>query len=74
MKMKMKMKNRSHRYDINRSWPRHGHKYTKGTVRYLATEETAEMFQFLFCKSIIPQFIESVCKAIHDSLAQEHMK
>ena len=29
MKMKMKMKNRSHRYDINRSWPRHGNKYTK---------------------------------------------
>ena len=27
--MKMKMKNRSHRYDIDRPWPRHGHKYTK---------------------------------------------
>ena len=24
----MKMKNISHRYDINRSWPRHGHTYT----------------------------------------------
>ena len=23
------MKNRSHRYDINRPWPRDGHKYTK---------------------------------------------
>ena len=23
------MKNRSHRYDINRNRPRHGHKYTK---------------------------------------------
>ena len=23
------MKNRSHRYDINRPRPRHGHKYTK---------------------------------------------
>ena len=23
------MKNRSHRYDINRPWPRHGHKYSK---------------------------------------------
>ena len=23
------MKNRSHRYDINRPSPRHGHKYTK---------------------------------------------
>ena len=29
MKMRLKMKNRSHRYDINRPIPRHGHKYTK---------------------------------------------
>ena len=29
MKMKMKMKNRSDRYDINRPRSRHGHKYTK---------------------------------------------
>ena len=30
--MKMQMKNRSHeshRYDINRPWTRHGHKYGK---------------------------------------------
>ena len=27
--MRLKMKNRSHRYDINRPRPRHGHKYTK---------------------------------------------
>ena len=27
--MKLKMKKRSHRYDIYRSRPRHGHKYTK---------------------------------------------
>ena len=27
--MKMKMKNRSHRYDINRPRARHGRKYTK---------------------------------------------
>ena len=27
--MKMKMKNTSHRYDINRSRPRHGHKNGK---------------------------------------------
>ena len=27
--MKMKMKNRSHTYDINRPWPRHVHKYIK---------------------------------------------
>ena len=29
MKMTLKMKNRSHRYDIIRPKPRHGHKYTK---------------------------------------------
>ena len=29
MKMKMKMKNRSHRYDINRPKSRHGHMYNK---------------------------------------------
>ena len=29
MKMRVKMKNRSHRYDINRARPRHGHEYTK---------------------------------------------
>ena len=29
MKMKLKKKNISYRYDINRSRPRHGHKYAK---------------------------------------------
>ena len=29
MKMRLKIKNRSHRYDTNRPRPRHGHKYTK---------------------------------------------
>ena len=29
MKMRLKMKNRSHRYDINRPRLRHGHKCTK---------------------------------------------
>ena len=29
MKVKMKMKNRSHRYDINRPRSRHGHKYSE---------------------------------------------
>ena len=29
MTMKMKIKNRSHRYGINRPRARHGHKYTK---------------------------------------------
>ena len=29
MKMKIKMKNRSHKYDINRPVSRHGHNYSK---------------------------------------------
>ena len=29
MKMRLKMKNRSHRYNINRPWSRDRHKYTK---------------------------------------------
>ena len=29
MKMRLKMKNRSQRYDIKRPRPRHGHKYSK---------------------------------------------
>ena len=29
MNMKIKMKNRSHRYDINRTWFRNEHKYSK---------------------------------------------
>ena len=29
MKMEMKVKNRSHRYDINRPKFRHGHKHSK---------------------------------------------
>ena len=32
MKMKLKIKNESHRYDINRTSPRRFHKYTKYTV------------------------------------------
>ena len=31
-KIKMKMKNGSHRYDINRSGPKHGHIHTKYKV------------------------------------------
>ena len=30
--MRLKMKNRSHRYDINRPRPRHGHEYTKHKI------------------------------------------
>ena len=33
MKMRLKMKNRLPRYDINRPTTRHGHKYTKYKMR-----------------------------------------
>ena len=33
MKMKRKMKKRSHRYDINRPRPRHGHKYNIPNIK-----------------------------------------
>ena len=33
--MKMKIKNRSHRYDINRPGNRHGHKYSKYDDAYM---------------------------------------
>ena len=32
MRMRLKMKNRSNRYDINRTGPRHEHKYKKYKV------------------------------------------
>ena len=30
----MKMKNRVHRYDINKPWSRHGHNYSKYKVQH----------------------------------------
>ena len=32
MKMRLKIKKRSHRYDINRPRPKHGQKYTKSKM------------------------------------------
>ena len=34
MKMRLNMKNKSHQYDINRSRPRHGRKYTKQNLKF----------------------------------------
>ena len=33
-KMRLKMENRSHRYNINRPRARHGHKYAKYKMRH----------------------------------------
>ena len=32
MKMRLKMKNSLHKYEINKPRPRHGHKYTKHKI------------------------------------------
>ena len=42
MKMKMKIKNRSHRYDTNRPSVRHGHIYSKYKMSHY---ENAYMYQ-----------------------------
>ena len=34
MKMRLKMKRKPQRYDLNRSRPRHGHKYSKHKMRH----------------------------------------
>ena len=57
MKMMLKMKNRSQRYGINKSRPRHGHKYTKckmsaSTKQYLSNILSANP---LFSKKSYPK-------------------
>ena len=60
MKMTLKMKNRLHRYDINRPRPRHGNKYTK----------------YKMCLSImmaiyIKQHLSNIWSSIHEKV-KEH--
>ena len=54
MKVRQKMKNRSHRYEINRSRSRHGHKYTEYKmclsmmmVIYIKQHQTTLQAQFM---------------------------
>ena len=59
MKLRLKMKNRSQRYDINRPRPRDGHKYTK----------------YKMCLSImmvicIKQHLSNNLSSIHEKLKQ----
>ena len=35
MKMRLKMKNRSHRWGINRPTPKHGHRYIKYNIHLI---------------------------------------
>ena len=59
MKMKMKMNNRSYRYDINRPRSRHGHKYGK-YKKYLS-------MMMLIC---IKQQLSNICSSIHEKVKQ----
>ena len=45
--MRQKMKNGSHRYDINRTRPRHGQKYTKDVLLTGSSTSTCFVIQTL---------------------------
>ena len=59
MKIKMKMKNRSHRYDINRPRPRNGHKNSK--------YKKYPSMMMLIC---IKQHLSSIWSSIHEKVRQ----
>ena len=57
MKMRLKIKNRSYRYDINRPRPRHGHKYTKykmclNIMMVICIKQHLSKFEAQFLKKI----------------------
>ena len=58
IKMRLKMKNRSHRYDINRIRRRHGHKYTK--------YKTCIDIMIVIC---IKQHLSNILSSIHEKLS-----
>ena len=55
----MKMKNRSHRYDISRIRSRHGHKYSK--------YENCLIMTILIC---IKQHLRNIWSPIHENVKQ----
>ena len=55
----MKMKNRSHRHDINTPRPRHGHRYSKYRKCLSIT--------ILIC---IKQHLSNICTSIHEKVKQ----
>ena len=59
MKTKMKMKNRPHRYDISRPWPRHGHKH----IKY---KKCLSMMLFVCIK----QQLSNIWSSIHEKVKQ----
>ena len=56
--MKIKMKNRSHRYDINRPRSRHGHKYSK--------YKKCLSMMMLIC---IKQHLSNIWSSVHEKLS-----
>ena len=59
MKMKTKIKNKSHRYDINRPMSRHGHKYSK--------YKKCLVMMMLIC---IKQHLSNIRSSIHEKVKQ----
>ena len=59
MKVKLKMKNRSHRYSINRPRTRHGHKYTK--------YKKCLIMMTAIC---IKQHVSNIWSSIHEKVEQ----
>ena len=57
--MRLKMKNRSHRYDIKRPRPRHGHKYTK-----------YKMCLSLMMVTCIKQHLSNILSSVHEKTKQ----
>ena len=57
--MRLKMKNRSNRYDINRPRPRHGHKYTK-----------YKMCLYIMIVICIKQHLSNIGSSIHEKIKQ----
>ena len=60
IKMMMKMKNRSQRYDINRPWSRHGHRYSK--------YKKCLTMMMLRC---IKQHLSNIWSSIHEKVKQK---
>ena len=59
MKIKLEIKNRSNRYDINRLMPRHGYKYTK--------YKTCLSIMMVIC---IKEHLSNIWSSIHDKFKQ----
>ena len=60
MKMRLKLKNRSHRYDINIPRSRHGHKYTK-----------YEMCLSILMNICSKQHLNNISRSVHEKV-QHH--